>query len=242
MGKYQYHGVTLKEQPQKYSYGIDGRTCTRTYHGYWPTVVASASYWGSNINTWFPDLAGYYINSVEAVEETGGTGTVTITLSTTMAQGAIDDPANPVYEVEWTRVDKNIKEHPIWSTSGSAYYITATEWDTIAKWEDSRTISTGSLGAGGLELIDRLRNSQDSYMVYIPTVKATTKHSSRPTTGGCGQVQNPPASTYPTTSGNGKTYIYIKTADRVVKSDFVFERTQEWVGFEKVDTLIIGNT
>jgi len=106
--------------------------------------------------------------------------------------------------------------------------------------DEIETDSYGDMSDEAKHLYARLARGQTSYALYIPVARQTTASLTMPASGGVGEVDNPPAAIgAPSSSGNGKTYYYVKTSDRRSKQSNIWTRTQEWTGFEQVDTDII---
>ncbi len=80
-------------------------------------------------------------------------------------------------------------------------------------------------------LVDRLKRGQDTYVVYAPVARRTTKFSTKAGNTRCGFLSNPPGDA--AVAG----YLYLKTADRSTR-DRNWTRSEEWTGADEIDTEI----
>ena len=254
-----YYGNTLVEQPCNWTWNKDGLTVNREWHG---TAVdcfafrAASCSIGSSMNDLGSGTGSYVITIAEAkvLVEMGGTGKLSVTINpgTNQSDGGTSNPTAD-YETDWTRVDKALREHPIYNIiSGStgpitgSKYLSASQWDLIDEWEattdaNEKSAYYASGSANMQHYMTRAQRQQDQFAVYIPVVKATRNYSIKPSSSGAGKIEQPPvAASAPLSSSNGKPYTYVKTADRLVKQSTGWQRSEEWTGFDSVDTDIIN--
>jgi hypothetical protein len=171
------------------------------------------------------DMSTLTIEATSAVESTDFSG----------GDGATSEDT---LEVDWARIEQDIRYHPVWDSG--TYTVTTAERKIIER-KLQNSANTEELGDGAAALYDRLVKGQTHYPFYVPVVRKSTASSTRPLTGGVGSIDTATAISAggPPQSANGRSYTYIKTADRRIKQGGRWTRYQEWTGFEKVDTLTI---
>lgn len=75
----------------------------------------------------------------------------------------------------------------------------------------------------------KIMQGVESYLEFVPVVQRIRAYRGRPTTGGCGQVEDPPQYVI-------EGYEFLKTADRLSDpGDGPVMRTEEWTGAIKWD-------
>lgn len=185
----------------------------------------------------------FFVDTVSVEKMTGGRGKMTVTLSPTPQPDFGSGDSGAVYEIEWSEVQRKIEQHPVFG-AGGAWELTDIDRDKVMEWQNATTskerariYSQVSFTANARQLADRIRDGQETYLIFTPIVRLTTTHATQPTTGGCGVISAPPgiAPTRPTTPPS--PYIWVKTADRLnlVK---VWTRVQEWTGADVWDAVL----
>jgi hypothetical protein len=252
------------EQPNSpvTEYSADGVICTRVYEAQDIKKLYAAS---PIIGSWYEDLPYYLKVSRVVIQPQVGKAVMIVELTqastTVWTDGSSLVPGSQMVSVIWTGVDKDIKQHPIWQLGGlkqlgNTEDLLTTEFSKLSAWENEndatkKKTNYNGLGTNTKLLADRIKVGQDTYRVYQPQVRLSTRHyGSKPYTGGCGKKEAnlavafgwPAGCTYPVSSGNNKLYTYIKMEDEVVRDPRAWCRTQTWIGFEQYDSLIVDNT
>jgi hypothetical protein len=226
--------TTAQAQPTSKSKNKDGNKRTLTWEG-------DYTHLSSQFDTYTIDVSmidGLTVRSATLDPMPGGMARLTVEIDDIVAGGGGGGSGNdPVYELDWTRVDKDLRSHPKFNTGG-IYALTNSEKAEVDKAikGDAAAPTTGNK----LQLYQRLLKGVVAYPVGVPVARSTTYTITRPTATGtwirgtppalCGAPANNPQS--------GAAYTYVKTADRIIKRSGGFERVQEWSGFEDADELI----
>lgn len=153
--------------------------------------------------------------------------------------GAIIGP-DVSFDLEWTRVDKDIRKHRAFDSDGS-YALTPEE---IKQVDDKISGSyTGTLTSSQTELFKRLVKGETAFPIWVPVARKTWSQLAKPTDmNGCGKIESPPAScNAPAYTSQGKEYKYVLMADRCTKQKGRYQRQREWMGFDDADELIYKN-
>ena len=226
-----------------------------------PTAIAKSADGTSKVFKWRGDYAaldtfsasftpdstynGLYVRDVDLSPEDGGLATLSVKCDNIIAAGSGSGggDTSPVYELEWQRVDKDIRTHPYWDVLLDA------ERDAIYEWEqDSNKTTKGTkfaaLSSLAQSLAQRIAKGQTSYMVFVPVARKTSYTVSNtiiPTK--CGHQDPPPVScrapaNYKNWQGTTITYKYVKQADKMIRRSSGYERMEEWVGFDDVDSIL----
>jgi len=241
----------IQEEPSspKMSFGIFSTKMTRTFVGSYDQCLAVKPRPGSLV----PGFAGFVVDSPVEVEKLDGAAGRLTYSATTPTINSTNDESSPLFEIDWTQIQKRIEEHPIFaqavgSQSAGTYALTPTDRAAIKNWQSlADTNATAyqnlqfvatpggspqNLSNNAQELATRLMRGQDSYVLYSPVVHATTYSKDRPQTGGCGAPATPP---YPL---DLQGYVFLKTADRASYNGKIWTRVQEWTGADWIDTAI----
>jgi hypothetical protein len=218
--------ATYQAQPTTFVVNTDGTSKTYSWRGdYAALVTYSASF---SVGLVYNNL---YIRTVELTPEDGGLATLKVTCDNYATSGG--SGTTPVYEVEWQRVDKDIRNHPYWAA------LLDVERDAIFEWEqDSNKTTKGAkytaLSNLAKSLAQRIAKGETHYMIFVPVARRTTyfiSYTILPST--CGKQEIPPAG-----CNAPAGYTYVKMADKLIKRATGYERCEEWVGFDAVDTIL----
>lgn len=148
---------------------------------------------------------------------------------------ASDRLTKTVDEVEWLRLDQDIRNHKIFQTDGT-WVLTDNDRRTIeAKLNAPNDTTVPSPTGNAVQLYQRMLKGETSFAAYIPVARRESYFLSFPETIPCGHTDTPPM---PVPSG----YTYVSTADRATRSGFYWKRTKEWTGFKQIDTAIVNAT
>lgn len=211
----------LKDSPESPSYeeNSNGAVWTIVKQGPFGACLASKPIRGQELS----GFTGVAVDTVRIQKAHGGTGTLTVTLTT----APIED-RTPVLEIEWIETQKKLESHKFFKT------LTPAHWDKIEDWRNATTAADRSTKYAALtgllqKFADKILKGEDSYVVYSPVARVTTSSPTKPNTGGCGMKDNPPAQI------KIQTYKYLKTADRAVRQSMKWQRVEEWTGAEEID-------
>jgi hypothetical protein len=123
--------------------------------------------------------------------EAGGLAKLTITADNIVTTGGGGNGGNdPVYELEWSREDKDIRSHPKFQTGGT-YALTQADRDAVKDWFTNG--GPRPTGANPSQLVSRLDKGVSSYPVGIPVARSTTYTITRPVSSGAWVRGTPPA-------------------------------------------------
>lgn len=142
------------------------------------------------------------------------------------------------YSVDWMRIEKPI-ETAAFLGDDEAQAAAAIVLDLWRNTEPTLRAQYKYVDTGGAEqtLIDKpllaakkILRGVESYLEFAPVVMRIRAYRGRPTTGGCGLIEDPPE--YAITG-----YQYLKTADRLNDpGEGPIIRTEEWTGAIEWDT------
>lgn len=226
--------ASSQAQPTAISRTADGTRNTYKWVGDYSTLVSAGAAYTINLST----IDGLTVRSTDVDPGSGGLATLTVVADNIVPGGNV---AETVYELEWVRVDKDIRFHPEWDNGGKLGMGTLLDTDREQIERKLRGDKvTEAISDLGYELYDRLLKGVTSYPIGIPVARQTNFSIVRPSSSGTWVKSSPPSgcgapSTSPQT---GAGYTYVKTADRIIKRNGGFERTQEWSGFEDTDPLL----
>jgi hypothetical protein len=226
--------------------GKDGIEVTRVFIGPYQKVLADAPSYGSAM----AGFDGCIITRIEQVHQDGGSGKLTL-VALNVSQpppSTYQNPPEPVYESDWTEVQKDLKWHPIYQSgplslvSGDGFeyvsrYMALFEGgprsdQTDEQWRDELGDLFANASSGAKHLITRLKRGQDSYNVYVHVVRETSYSPIRPTPAPCNVRQSPPVFAL-----NGM--VYVRSADRITSGSPFWSRQREWLGFDEIDEDLI---
>lgn len=141
--------------------------------------------------------------------------------------GAASDTS---YELEWQRVDKDIRYHPDFENMTDEQRALVDEWLRASATRRAQIVGNSPWDADCTKLKKKLARGESSYPVFVPVARKVHRDTTRPSTGDCGTIQSPPSQ-----CGAPSGYTYVKMADRCVKQSGAWTRTQEWVGVDYAD-------
>lgn len=244
----------IHEQPDspQWDYSKDGAVCVRVYEGPLGALRsfrATSLGYGATMQDLGEEGAGLTVRTarITPVDVGGeeGRGRLTVRLADRVTRGEISigpepEPGEVVDELEWQSLDKDIRYHK-WFQD-----LTVTERGNVdaalelahSKEESERTQAEtmyNAFTARQQGLFVRLLRGQESYVTYVPVVRATTYSETKPTGSNAGTRQSP---VNPGVSG---TWEWLKTADRAVRrggEGSLWERVEEWTGATEWDNVI----
>lgn len=149
----------------------------------------------------------------------------------------------PTKEITYTRVDVDIRNHPIFQTDGT-YALTEEDKRNVETRFGNPSVATPVLSAHAQQLYDRLVRGQTSYMIFLPVVRKTRTSSNEPVLDNIGQIDTGAAVANggPSQTANGKSYVYVKMEDSKSRQNYKWTRSEMWMGFIDADTAIINET
>ncbi len=215
----------------------DGPRYTRHFSGPYASVMSS-----------LPDRraamsgtpSGFLVDTVKVDKAPGRRGTMTVTLTPNPIEDAFQS-GEPVglLEIEWIEIQKRLELHPRYQTGGDSE-LSSSDLDAIEEWKNQNTASDRAVKYAKLtdnaqEFVDKLQRGQDSFIVYAPVARQTTRTKDQPDSTNCGFISAPPDPI----AIDG--YTYLKTADRINRRGDFFEHILEWTGGTDVDTDIYSD-
>lgn len=168
--------------------------------------------------------------------------------NTTGLPAEVSDGQYPFYEIEWASLEKQLRQHPAWSTATPAMWTSVEQWeketDLVAKASFQfyyrnkdgeptgtiQTLSTTNSPDNDMQDYAKLRlKGVEAYLDAAPVARKTSRFRgwNAPETGDAGQkVGSDPFTGVP--SG----YEWLKTVDRSSKQGFGTEwlQQEEWTG------------
>lgn len=248
-GTVKYGDLGVLEQPSSPAWdgSVDGITVTRSFEGLdWNTIFAARPDIGSTYSDLPIDLTVKHWHA-EPSEGGGGKLTVELTQATNDSAYASILYDVPEYQVDNPALEKDLKLHRMYQVGGT-FALTAADRNAIHDWEaetdkTKKGTKYSALSTNAKNLADKLLVGTTHYAHYYPVVTQTRKYKGgAPKAQGLGKIDNPPtAANAPTTTGNGKPLTYIKTSDTIRRQQKIWERTEQWSGFDTVDTDIANN-
>lgn len=220
-----------------------GIQITRVFRGPYEALVAAEPAIGATLE----GTAGVFVDSVETVPDAAGPlgpGTMTIVASTPDPDSDGQSPEAPIYEVDWTQLEKPLEQHPRYQSTGDKP-LNEQDLVDIENWknETDRTLrSQGkyrsadgnevTLSLNAKDLAFKILRGQSSYIVAAPVVRVTSRTYAKPLTSATGTKGHPPAA-----AGYPPGYEWVKTADRAMRqgSRGTWERIEEWTGADTWD-------
>jgi hypothetical protein len=221
----------IKEQPGSpdYTENAAGEKYVRTFRGPYQTLFNTRPRKGGTMIGY----AGFYVDEVNCHPDASGKsgpGTLVVTLINDSF-----DSESPTVEIEWVEVRQPAEQAPIFA-AGGAKQLTDVDLDKIAEWKAAdtsvkRTSIYGGMSANAKYFTNKLRRGQDTYVVYAPVHRSTTRSFRAPGSSKCGKKVGTP-------TGAPAGYEWLQTADRAVRQGGggKFERSIEKTGADVVDT------
>lgn len=214
-----------------------------TYEGTWQDVVDMGNSLKDKPGPDDDETSVY--SSIEVTRLPGDRGRIVVVIETVPAT---------VSEVVWTPVEKPLSSHPVVgfakpNSSGEIEYDT----DAIDHFERWKTAPLSRKLQYQYPVVDnpdpenpdhwlglspeekpiavKTLAGVETYYQYAPNISRTSYSRTKPETGGCGKISEPPEDI------KVAGYVYLKTDDRVQQQqDGIWQRTQMWTGAEYWDT------
>lgn len=192
--------------------------------------------------------ANCYISQVKlSTGEQGPKCVLTVTATTQNSTGSSSGSASDtIYELDWERIEKDIRTHRAFYNLSEADLNKVNQWQNetdAAKKAALYAALAGTNNSGAKGLAFRLARNQTTYPIWVPVARKSWFASNN--TGGApvGAINSPPTQCHaPSSTANGKSYIYVKMADKSTKSSGKpWRREQVWYGFDEIDSLIYQN-
>jgi hypothetical protein len=231
----------LTEQPTSPTFEStkEGPRYTRVWRGPYAKCISDQP---ARLQTMAGTPSDFKVDTVRIAKQPGGSAEMTVTLTPAPVEDYTTEN-NETLELDWVEIQKDIRTHPMFGSlfasshpSANEFVLTEDDQRAVAEWETASTAADKAtkytaLTAHAKELAKRLQRGQDSYVVYAPLCRRTTKNAARPTKTRCGKSDNPPAAI------KVDGYKYIKTADRSTR-DRTWTSVEEWTGADEVDTKV----
>lgn len=239
-----FKGANTLTKKQKLSYSTDGViTGSITYEGVQADLTTARPGVGDAVTILAASLV---VTSVEF--ETAANGPFcSMTVNASNATASSGTAQDTIWELDYQRVDKDIKTHRAWYTGGS-FAMSSADWASVTAWEaDTDAITKDqkfqALSNNAIQLAGRLRRGETTYPIWVPVARVTEERGSRPTTSSVGSIESPPSQCgAPSNTAAGKPYIYVLMSDKATRSQGKpWRREREWMGFDAVDRLIYEN-
>jgi hypothetical protein len=196
---------------------------------------------------------GLRVVSSEVIEMDGGAGELVVNLEAELPDDEEwtvnpDEPlGEPVFTIEWLELDVKIESLDmcgIISSTGAQAGITdlADDWEKVAANPDYYQ-NRGYTGWNSSEYVSLKQEGIESKRVYYPKVSRTLYYFKKPSDLGVmsGKRQTPPTdggwvafSNAPT----GRPWEWLCGADSATRNGKFFERRTEWIGADKLNTLL----
>jgi hypothetical protein len=247
--------ITVRERPDspEWDFGTQKVSCTRTFEGMYADLLAGRPLVGDEMDGY----QGLYIENVKIKRAVSGKATMTVVLQVdTVSQDQFPSPVQPVYEIEWTQLEKPIEQHPVFKTlfpdpDGVIEFTPdqVTALTNFRAWEnagDARTAQDAynllTTGAPGFQqLAQRKMRGQSTYLLFAPVARITTLARNVTQANQCGVIFTSIAGfpQLPQLTG-GQSYIWLATADRSTRTGTSgkWQRVQEWTGADEWDGVL----
>jgi hypothetical protein len=192
-------------------------------------------------------VTGLTITSVKVTRKAGGLGRLTLRFEWKLDTGT-PPPAGQTQEVDWIETDRDLLQHPRYQTGG-AKPLTNDDVVQLKMWEDEPNWSIRkqfkyredtskkndpqlTLSANAQDYAKKKLRGQDTYHVFSPVVKRTTKVS----TPFQGTELGKKLSSLPSGLVCPAGWVWMKMADRSIRSGAgKWERSEEWSGYTYID-------
>jgi len=176
--------------------------------------------------------SGYEVESSVLTPGKGNMAEMQVNLVATSASFITPAVIRDKYDVDWMRIERPIETSP-YLGDAAAQAAAAIVLDLWRNGEPALRAQYKYIDAAGVEqtladkvldIAKKIMKGVESYLVFTPVVQRVRAYRGRPTTGGCGVPENPPANTI-------AGYVFLKTADRLSDQDeSISIRTEEWTG------------
>ena len=247
-----WKGTASALRKRKFKYGLNGRVdYTATYEGQLTALQAIQPTPGNYVS------AGGVVLPITDVEIDTAVAGPKCTMSITASNqfGGTGGEMDTTYERRWQRVDKDIRIHRAFQTSGT-YELDDDDLIDVDAWEKETDTTLKKawkynsddgveveLNSNSQQLAKRLARGQTTYPIWVPVARKTFAAFSQPNSTALGAIKAPPTQCQaPETTANGTAYIYVMTTDDATRTiGHPWRVEQEWMGFDEVDTLIYTN-
>lgn len=213
------------EQPGSPSYHRDanGRTCQRVFRGSTSVIKAMEPSIGASMFDLGDSSLLVTSTDIRSLESSEISELVVALSNNVDSEMLNPDLSGETIEVEWSQIDKPLEQHPLFKD------LTKEELKLISNVLNDKAQESEIKNETALKLYEKKRRGQDSYLVFAPVVRRTTKQRSRPTSTSCGKISSPPVGV--------AGYTFLKSADRASKNsaDGYWTRQEEWLGADSWD-------
>jgi hypothetical protein len=234
--------TSIRERPDspEWDYNTQKVTCTRTFEGMYADLLSSMPDIGYNMEGYNPNLL---IENVKIKKAVSGKATMTIVLET-LVDPITNPPApvQPVYEIEWTQIERPIEQHPFFKLLfpdpfGVLPPLNATQvnalnafrlWETSADNASAASTNYANLTKGFQALAQKKMRGETSYLIFAPVARITTLTREVVLASACGFVFTDVPGFTELPAG----YQWLQTADRSTRTGTYgkWQRVQEWTG------------
>jgi len=222
--------VLERPDSPKMKASTQGWSATRVFDGPYEALLKQAPSIGSNMQ----GFGAMEVSEVEIVPAGGGMAVMTISLAVDSPQ--YDKAADPVYEVEWVEVQKDIARHPRYQSGGDDELseeefaclkkARANDQDSIEKIRDAQ--QDPSLQ----KIWAKIVSGQDDYVEFIPVVTETITYRQKPADAdqGAGFIDVPPGA-----AGPPPNYQWLLTGAPLIRTGNKWQRKRQWTGAWWID-------
>jgi hypothetical protein len=250
-----FKGGSTTLEKRKVTYGVDGQIdCEITYTGSESELQKIRPQTGSMITA---DNSGNVV-TVQSVDlETHANGpfcrlNIKGSNRTTTGSGNSSGSANStVYERSFQRIEKDIRTHRAWQPDGSLNLGDTPSEVSAALQEIQNALDATRAGkplpaaitGNSFQLYYRLAKGETNYPVWVPIAKKTSYNTSSTISIPVGTISTPPTQCgMPEKTALDKDYQYVLMSDESSREvGKPWRRTQEWAGFDDIDTLLYRN-
>ena len=249
--------TSIRERPDspEWDYNTQKITCTRIFEGMYADLLASAPSTGSTMTGYSPALL---VENVKIKKMVSGKATMTVILETLVnSYTNPPPPVQPVYEIEWTQIERPIEQHPYFKslfpdpagqTTFTADQITALA--AFRAWENATDAATQQTAYAALtstgtpnfqQLAQKKMRGTATYLLFAPVARITTVARNVTQANTCGLIFTEIAGfTQLPTTVNGQPYLWLSTADRSTRTGTFgkWQRVQEWTGADSWDATL----
>lgn len=186
------------------------------------------------------ESTGLMITNVKVTRRAGGLGKLTLRLEWKLDTGK-PPPAGQTQELDWVETDVDLLKNPRYQPGGAKYLdddavVALKCWEDEPNWKLKKAFKyredtskpnaeQKTLTAPAQDYAKKKLRGQDSYRVYLPVVKRTTKISTPISGNQCGRKLSELPAGLPCPAG----YQWMKSADRSIRSGSgKWERSEEW--------------
>jgi hypothetical protein len=253
--------TAVRERPDspEWEFNTQKITCTRTFEGMYADLLAAVPTTGTTMEGYGTLL----VENVKIRRAVSGKATMTVLLETLINPAdTYPEPVQPVYEIEWTQLERPIEQHPFFAslfpdpTNTAAFTADQiTALTNFRAWENASDATTAAAayavltddsgGTPGFKtLAQKKMRGQTTYMLFAPVARITTLARNVTQANVCGKTFTEIAgfSELPA-SGSGTNYVWLSTSDRSTRTgtNGKWQRVQEWTGADSWDSDIYAS-